>query len=471
MYGSMKYFSKNLPVPIQNFIRDNICSLIPWRYRFGREYWRLKNFFECAQWWDRVKILDWQLTQFKKIVAYAYEEVPGYHFLYSDAGITPKDIHSLEDVKLLPFTTKELFRDNLKDFVARKYPKRKLNYLATGGSTGTPFGFYATDLSLQAENVFIHLNWERTGWRAGRRMATLRGGFVGDARQVYKYDKLHDVLLLSSFYVTESTVNTYIQKLNEFEIEDIHSSPSTILQIANYLLSGRVKRKFTPKRILLASENLYPFQLEIIKSAFPGVRLFSHYGLTEQAVLASWCEKTNHYHVWPFYGYMELLDEQNREVCNGSIGEIVGTSFWNYGTPFIRYRTLDMATKGADCCADCGRNFPILTEIQGRKQECIITGAGRHLSMFLMAGNMHSDIFQHVQQFQFYQNKPGEVVLRVVRKETYSEKDQEKINKEMYRLLGDDVNFEIKYVDEISKTSVGKIKFLDQELEINAPVE
>jgi len=82
------------------------------------------------------------------------------------------------------------------------------------------------------------------------------------------------------------------------------------------------------------------------KESFPNSKIFSWYGHAEQVILAPWCEHTNKNHLWPFYGYTEILDEKDEAVKEGEEGELIGTSFHSFITPFIRYRTMDRAIKG-----------------------------------------------------------------------------------------------------------------------------
>ena len=85
--------------------------------------------------WAPGEILSWQYQKLKEIIEYAYHYVPGYHSLYQEAGVKPEDIRLFEDIKLLPFTTKELIRDNLKDFTTRdskqKISSKALTYSCT----------------------------------------------------------------------------------------------------------------------------------------------------------------------------------------------------------------------------------------------------------------------------------------------------------------------------------------------------
>ena len=454
---------RKMPDPVRRTARK-FYALIPIRYRMGRKYWEIRRFLEEAQYWDREKIERWQLRKIKEIVKYAYENVPGYYALYREAGIKPEDIQSLEDIKNLPFVTKEMIRDNLEDFTSRSIPKWRMFYVTTGGSTGIPFGFYHTDINGYMENAFMHMGWERAGWQLGDSSAVLRGAFVGSEKKFWEYNPLQKSLLLSSYYLTEKTYEKYMEKILEFKPRHLQAYPSVATIFSDLIISKGDIGRINFKTILLGSENIYDWQKERISQAFPNARLFGWYGHTEQVILAPMCEYSDQYHLWPFYGFTEILNENGEEIDEGEMGELVGTSFWNYATPFIRYRTMDMAKKGKFGCYKCGRQFQLLERIEGRIHEFIVTKTGRYISM--TAINMHDDIFDNVKQFQFYQDTPGKVIFKVVKKDTYTEKDTERIYRGLKRKLGEDMDLEIVFVDTIPKTQSGKYRFLDQRLEL-----
>jgi phenylacetate-CoA ligase len=429
----------------------------------GQEYWQFKAFLQRAQWWDRHRIEAWQLERLREIVRYAYGHVPGYHLLYRDAGVRPADIVSLESIRLLPLTTKELLRDHVKDFTARDIAPRRLRYTATAGSTGIPFGFYQTASNWWMENAFMHSGWQRAGWQFGDASAVLRA-FIGSEDRFWSYDPVWRELQLSSCHLTDRSYARYVEKIGHFRPKHLQAYPSSATILADLVLDHGDVGRVDFGTILLGSENIYNWQKKRLREAFPGARLFGWYGHSEQAVLAAWCEYTDRYHVWPFYGLAEVLGDKHREVDEGEVGEVVGTSFVSRATPFIRYCTMDLARKATSPCDRCGRRFAILDTIEGRLQEIIITGTGRYIPM--AAINMHSDVFDSVRQFQFHQDMPGRVVLRVAPKVAYSDEDTAKIYRELRKKLGQDMELEIVFVDEIQRTARGKHRFLEQKLSI-----
>jgi len=452
-----------MPEPIKELLRFSY-SLVPLRLRMGHKYWEIKSFLEEAQWWNKEAIERWQLRKLREIVRYAYENVPAYYFLYKEAGVRPDDIQDLSNIKLLPFVTKELIRDNLEDFTSRSIPRWKLRYITTGGSTGIPLGFYHTEINGFMENAFMHMGWERVGWKLGDSSAVLRGTFVGSKENFWKYDSCGRELLLSSYYLTEETYERYVEKILEYKPLHLQAYPSSATILSDLIISNDDVGRVNFQIVLLGSENIYDWQKERVSQAFPGARLFGWYGHSEQVVLASMCEYSDQYHIWPFYGFTEILDEDGNEVGEGEVGELVGTSFWNYATPFLRYRTMDTARKGKFGCDRCGRQFQLLVDIEGRVQDILITKTERYIPV--PSTSIHSDIFDNVKQFQFYQDTPGRVVFKVVRKDGYTDEDTEKIYRGLKRKLGEDMELEIAFVDEIPKTPRGKYRFLDQRLEL-----
>ena len=179
-------------------------------------------------------------------------------------------------------------------------------------------------------------------------------------------------------------------------------------------------------------------------------------------MLAGECEESTLYHIFPEYGIVEVIGRDGQPVEEpGVMGEVVATNLTNYVCPLIRYRTMDLATAAEGTCT-CGRQYPLLERVEGRLQEFIVTKNRRLISMTSV--NTHSDVFDNVMQFQFYQERAGEVLLRIVRKPGYNDQDTEYILRELEKKFEGDVDVTISFVTEIPRTRRGKYQFLVQEL-------
>jgi len=221
--------------------------------------------------------------------------------------------------------------------------------------------------------------------------------------------------------------------------------------------------------IIAESEIVYPEQRQMVEKVF-GCRLFSCYGHSEKLVLAVGCEKSDNYHVWPTYGYFELLDaEGNLVTTPGQRGEIVGTGFINTVMPFIRYRTGDWATYVGDRCEACGREHTLIRDIRGhRTQEVLIASDGSEISW--TAVNMHDDTFLHVRQFQFVQEIPGQAVLRIVPACGFDERDTQRIKLNLGHKLDGRLRISIEQVSAIHLSPRGKAIYVDQRI-VSIPQE
>jgi phenylacetate-CoA ligase len=452
---------RSLPGPLQKAARAAYGAL-PFQIRMGRTYRETKGFLQSSQNWTKESIEAWQWKKLKTVIEHAYENVSGYRQLYSEQGVAPRDIRNWNDFKRLPFVTKEQLRDNLEDFTASNIPRSKRLYRTTGGSTGIPFGFYLTQDNIERELAFLNSAWERVGWIPGSLSAVLRGAFIGSEKKLFDYDPFLRELKLSTYQLTEKTYSSYKERILRDRPSSLQAYPSAATILADMVIANDDVGKVSFDFLLLGSENLYDWQKERLRSAFPRARLFAWYGHAEQVLFAPMCESSEQFHLDPFYGVSEILNPERNETNHGESGELVGTALWNYAVPFIRYRTMDVATKGAFGCSGCRRNFQLLERIDGRLQEFILSSRGRYISMTQI--NMHSPVFDNVMQFQFHQRTAGEVTFNIVRGPHYSEKDSESIRRELSRKLGEDIKLDVVFVDQIPRTQNGKFRFLIQEL-------
>ena len=435
-------------------------GIIPPAWRDGPVYRTWSRFLLEAQYWPAERIQGWQLEQLRRIVRLAYEGTEGYRVLYDRAGVHPDDLRAIDDLARFPLVTKQDIQQDLEAFSLKSGRRR---YASTGGSTGVPFGFYKRPSDGKLEWAFMHAGWRRAGWRRNGVSAILRGGFIGSAEHWWEYNPYRRELYLSSYYLTRDTARAYLDKMRQYDARILQAYPSSCHMLADLLLEHGAS-SWGPELILLGSENVYDWQLRKAESVFPAARFFAWYGQSEQVILAPWCEQTRICHAWPFYGWTEVVDAAGREIREGETGELVGTSFHVTATPFIRYRTSDVAVKGAERCEACGRHGRLLSRIEGRTHELLVTTSGRHISM--TAINMHDRIFEPVRQFLFYQEVPGQAEFRYVPKRPLTSEEVDRMRHGLMNKLGGDMILVLQPVAEIPRSASGKMRFLDQRLPV-----
>ncbi len=328
-----------------------------------------------------------------------------------------------------------------------------------------PLHFYINADRSSVEYAYLTTSWRRAGYKPGIPIAVLRSRIVQQDRNglYHEYDPILRHHYYSSFHLSDENMVRYLEHIATIGQCFLHVYPSSVQTLARFILRSGQQAPKNIKGIIAESEIVYPQQRQMIEKVF-GCRLFSCYGQSEKVILASGCEESDNYHIWPTYGYFELLDEQGNSVTTpGQRGEIVGTGFINTVMPFIRYRTGDLATYIGDHCPACGREHILIRDIQGHRiQEVLIANDGSEISWTTL--NMHDDTFLNVRQFQFLQEKPGKAILRIVPADGFAKQDADKIQRNLGNKLNGRVSFSIELVKEIPLSERGKAIYVDQRI-------
>lgn len=449
-----------IPRPLLKIGQD-VYGRFPLELRYGKVFKEASEFLGASQSWSAEEHAAYQLRNLQGLVAHAYGHVPFYRDLYRSHGVRPEDITQLSDIRNLPLISKDDLREHLERMKTENFPASKFQYHTTGGSTGKPVGLYwEADRTVPLERAFMRRQWRWGGFEMERdRSVVLRG--VPLAGGALSEHAPGNQLRLSTYDLTSENIDRYIEIIRDFKPKALQAYPSAAYILAQHVLEHGGAELPSLEVVLCGSENLYPWQREMIGSAF-NCRVYSWYGHSEYIALGGECEYSSDYHFYTEYGVTEFLDKNGKPAAPGETGEIVATGFNNRAMPLIRYRTEDIARVALVQQCRCGRHYPLVSAVEGRLQEMIVGRQGNLISM--TAINMHNDIFDNVYQFQFYQDTPGAIVMRIVRKKSYSEGDEMRIRGELREKLRDHVDLAFEYVDAVAKTPRGKVSFLVQKL-------
>jgi phenylacetate-CoA ligase len=417
------------------------------------------------QWWPAEKTRQYQLLKLREITKLAYENTKFYHDLFDSVGFDPEKLNSLDDLKKLPVIDKQIVIQNIKEMCTRPVTDKDIDFISTGGTSGMPLNFYINATRSSIEYAYLTTSWNRIGYKTGIPLAVLRSRIVQkDKKGLYhEYDPILRHHYYSVFHLSDDNIARYLKHISTIGMCFLHVYPSSVQALAKFILRSGQQTPQNIQGIIAESEIVYPEQQQMIEKVF-GCRLFSCYGQSEKLVLACGCEQSGDYHVWPAYGYYELIDKNGNQVQTpGQIGEIVGTGFINTIMPFIRFRTGDLAAYVGDHCEKCRREHIIIRDIRGHRiQEMLVAADGFEISWTSL--NMHDDTFINVRQFQFMQETPGQAILRVVPAEGFSKKDIAKIQNRLGEKLDNSISIKIVPVEEIALSSRGKAIYVDQRI-------
>ena len=442
-----------------------LARVLPPAFFLGRRFRRTLAFARASQRWSQDEVIAHQIRCLQNICQIAYERTSYYRRVFDSVGFRSGDLESLDDMATLPTIDRDVVREHLEEMGTCRKGNRTVDFVSTSGTSGVPLFFYVGRERHGAEYAYLVASWERGGYSWGASLAVLRGRVVRPDRHGlhHEYDSILRHHCYSSFHMTDENMGRYLAHIATIGPCFLHVYPSSVAALAKFIRRAGVKAPGNIRGIIAESETIYPEQRQMVEEVF-GCRYFSCYGHSEKLVLAAECEFSTDYHVWPTYGYLELLDEQGRPVTTpGQRGEIVGTGFINTVMPFIRYRTGDYATYVGDHCEACGRQHPIIRDIRGhRTQEVLVAADGSRISWTAL--NMHDDTFLHVRQFQFRQDAPGRAVLRVVPAEGFGDGDQQRIQRNFGQKLDGQVVFAVELVESIPLSPRGKAIYVDQRI-------
>lgn len=418
------------------------------------------NFVKHSEYWTSEQIKSYQWQQLISLLNHAYEHVPYYKKLFKTKGITPKDIKSLHDFQQLPYLTKEMVQEHSNELNATNYQDYKFEKTSSGGSTGYLLNFYIEKGVWFAKHLaYMKIFLERAGCHAMDKSVQIIG-----RESPWEYRPLSRTLVLSSYHMTDDNLPIYVKKIRRLQPRYFIGYPSAIMVLAKYMKSNSFEFKEL-KAIFCFGENIYDWQREFLEKFFH-CRVHGQYGHREQCILAGTCEKSDSYHIFPDYGFVELIDRNGQQVIKeGESGEIVATGFHTGIFPFIRYKTGDIATYSTYQC-ECGRNYPLLKSIIGREQDFMVSKTKRLVPLMGVL-QLIAKSSPNMKEYQLYQDREGEIILNIVKKEGFSDEDVRHIRENFQKRLGDEFSLSLLYMDSIPLTSRGKYQFLIQKLPIH----
>jgi phenylacetate-CoA ligase len=179
-------------------------------------------------------------------------------------------------------------------------------------------------------------------------------------------------------------------------------------------------------------------------------KCFDHYGQSEGVCMAMECSY-GHMHVNPIVGILEILREDGSACVPGEVGEMVATGLLNDAMPLLRYRLGDYAAWAGEQYCPCGNPHPIITHLEGRVDDYLITADGRKIGRLSTAVKRSPTIHSA----QIVQDRPGHAYLLVRPANGYQSVDATAVRDDIVERIGT-FDLEVVEVSEIPKTLQGK---------------
>lgn len=436
-------------------------KIYPRETYLGSNFKAFYNEAKMLEFVSKEKIEEYQFLKLKQLLHHAYTTVPYYYNEWNKFGINLNQIQNFDDFsKSIPFVKKDDLQSFPLEFLSNKFPLKRHLKSNSGGSTGIPLTLFSLKgYSRSAEWAHMFLQWERVGFIQGKRLARLRGDYVGK-NKIYSFDPWRNYLMLSSFSLDSSNADIYVQLLNKYKIEYINAYPSSLFNLIQLSKENSVNIP-SLKVIFLGSENIYNWQLKKIRDFFGIKRIYYWYGHGELCALGGGCELSSQYHFMPSYSYVEFIADHEINGCheNNKLVEIVGSSFINPVMSLIRYRSQDFGTESVQKCP-CGRNHKLLKEIIGREQELAIGLNRERITLTALIFGRHSEYFNHIIKMQVINYAPGKLKILILPKASFNKKNKNEIISSLSMKEGMPFKTKVEIIDRIETTKGGKHRFL-----------
>lgn len=425
-------------------------TVIKRRHTF--RYWRE---LERSQWIDATSLAQLQLSRLQELLIHANQHCAFYRDLWRSHGMDVTAVNSPDDFAKFPLVDRDIIRANR--LTMRSAETSRFITKSTGGSSGVPMTF---DLDLNS-NDRRSAAWHRGyGWASaapGTKQFYLWGTALQPRSRMAKlkeslWNQLHRKTLCNSFDLTESSAGKVAQQISRCRPDAIVAYVKPLYELARCLDEQNI-RPHSPTSIVVGAEKLHPFERELIERVFCAP-VFETYGSREFMLIAAECTKHAGLHLTAEHLLVELLNDEDQPVRDGQEGNVVITDLFNYGMPFIRYRTGDRAVKSGRPCA-CGRSLPMLSRIAGRQLDVLRTPDGR-----LVPGEFFPHLmkdFRSVRRFQVTQHTLSSVTVRIVADAGF-EQIHAKLNQLIAAQLGPSVNLSVERVADIPLTAAGKLR-------------
>ncbi|MBR3609748.1 MAG: phenylacetate--CoA ligase [Bacteroidales bacterium] len=324
---------------------------------------------ECM---SREEMRQLQGARLRKLVDNVYHNVPFYREKMQAMNIMPDDIKTIDDIKKLPFTTKQDLRDNY-PFGLNAVPQSAIVRVhASSGTTGRPtvVGYTRRDLAVWSEAIARCLAAFGASREDTISVAYGYGLFTGGLGLHYGVEHL------GASVVPTSSGNTdkHILLIKDLGITGMACTPSYALHMAEVMR----KKGITPDDLKLRigifggepwTENMRKSLEEKLQ-----INAYNIYGLSEimGPGVSHECECKNGSHIIEDHFFPEIINPETCEVLpEGEQGELVFTTLTKEGMPLLRYRTKDLCSLIYEPC-ECGRTSVRMTRIMGRSDDMLI---------------------------------------------------------------------------------------------------
>ena len=329
-------------------------------------------FDEKMETMTRAQIEALQLERLQATVQHCMNS-PFYRKRFEEAGLKPEDIKTLDDIRRIPFTTKQDLRDTY-PFGMASVPLRECTRLhSSSGTTGTPTVILHTQKDLEEWAAQVARNLWMVGLRPDDvfQNSSGYGMFTGGLGFQYGAERLG---MLTIPAAAGNSIRQ-IKFITDFGTTALHAVPSYVTRLYEVMQSmGVDPRRDTRLKVLAIGAEPHSEEQRRRIEEMMGVKAYNSFGMSEMCGpgVGFECQEQNGLHFWEDYYIVEIVDPETLEpVPDGEVGELVLTSLCREAMPLLRYRTRDLTRVLGRTCP-CGRNHVRIDRMRGRSDDMMV---------------------------------------------------------------------------------------------------
>ncbi|PKM82817.1 MAG: phenylacetate--CoA ligase [Firmicutes bacterium HGW-Firmicutes-13] len=321
---------------------------------------------------NREELSKIQLQRLKETVYRVYQAVPYYRNLMHEKGVTPEDIKSLDDIKLLPFTSKQDLRNNYPFGLFTVPMSEVVRIHSSSGTTGKPtvVGYTRKDIDTWSELIARTLTCANTTKESVVQIAYGYGLFTGGLGLHYGAERIG----ASVIPISGGNTQRQIMLMQDFGTTVLACTPSYALFMGEVMEEMGIKKE--EMKLEAGVFGAEPWSENMRKEIEDklGVMAIDIYGLSEiiGPGVSSECPVQDGLHIFEDHFIPEIIDPNTGETQPpGTTGELVFTTITKEAFPVIRYRTRDITSLNLETC-ECGRTMARMKKVFGRTDDMII---------------------------------------------------------------------------------------------------
>ncbi len=314
-----------------------------------------------------------QLLRLKAMVEKVYYNVPFYQAKFNEKGIRPEHIHSLDDLKHLPFTEKQDLRTNYPFGLFAVPRDNVVRVHASSGTTGkaTVVGYTQRDVNTWAELMARSLVCAGASRRDIVHNAYGYGLFTGGLGMHYGVERLGATIIP----ISGGGTRRQVMLMRDFGSTILCSTPSYALFLYESIIAAGMRIEDLKLHTGIFGAEPWSEKMRSEIESKLQIKALDIYGLSEimgPGVGMECCDAQDGLHIWEDHFLIEIIDPDTCEQLPlGETGELVITTITKEAQPLVRYRTRDITRINAIPCR-CGRTHRRITRIQGRSDDMLI---------------------------------------------------------------------------------------------------